>query len=95
VLICIIILYTRVRDQFNTTGTIDVDSLSIHTQPLDEIFVNFFKRLRTLSTILLPADSTNTNKFLNFILCNLTFNPQCVEQFPDVIDLKPIEFLSL
>lgn len=88
-------LITKVQDQFNETGTININLIINPTEPLDDIFVNFLTRLEMLASILQPVDRLNASIFIQLVLCYLQFSSQCKQQFPNVQNFKPIEFLSL
>ena len=90
--VCLII---KIRDQYNTSGIIDVNAVLDPVEPLDDIFKNFLMRLEMLSSILQQADRVDMSTFLDLILCNLQFTPQCAQLFRNVQHLRPIEFLSL
>ena len=93
--ICIL---TKVQEQFETTSTIDVSSLLDPLEPIDDILLNFLYRLENLANGLSssnPTEMAEMNTFLEFVLCNFNYTPQCAQKFPNVQNLKQIEFLKI
>ncbi len=62
---------------------------------LDNIFKNFLARLDKLSKNITGTDIDSMINFLDFFLCFLRPNPDCLVKFqPDSENIKPFGFLS-
>ncbi len=84
---------TKARDEFSLTNNINVNLSEIVS--LDDIFKNFLTRLDKLSKNITGTDADSMTNFLDFFLCFLKPNSECLIKFqPDSEDIKPFGFLS-
>lgn len=79
-------------EQFKKTNNINIDLASI-SEPFDNIFKDFLVRLNELSKNILPTDREEMIQFLDFFICYLKPNPDCISKFKNVENLKPYNFL--
>jgi len=79
---------------FTETNNIDIDLLSIDN--LDDMFKKFLAKLDKLSKkIITEADKDSMIKFLDFFICFLRPNPDCLVKFqPHSENIKPFGFLT-
>ncbi len=83
----------KTRAEFISTNNINVDLSTI--VGIDNIFKDFLARLDKLSKNITGADVDSMINFLDFFLCFLKPNPDCLIKFqPDCEDIKPFGFLS-
>ncbi len=79
--------------EFTKTNNININLSEI--VGLDNIFKNFLARLDKLSKNITGTDIDSMINFLDFFLCFLRPNPDCLVKFqPDSENIKPFGFLS-
>lgn len=83
----------KAREEFSLTNNINVDLST--TVGIDDIFKNFLARLDKLSKNIIATERVPMINFLDFFLCFLRPNPDCLVKFqPDCENIKPFGFLS-